>query len=103
MGLITLFLTCANKEEATKISQRLLKDKLVACVKSTAVQSSFIWEAQVENSQEVLLIIDSQEDKFEEIEKVVKELHSYKTFVLTAYPIVKASAGVETWVKESIV
>ena len=49
-----------------------------------------------------MLIIESVEDKFDEIESVVASLHSYETFVLTAYPVAKASKGVEEWVQESV-
>jgi periplasmic divalent cation tolerance protein len=102
MNLITLFLTCANDEEAEKISAKLLEDKLVACVKQTDVKSDFLWKGKKESSQEVLLVIDSAEDKFEAIEAAVKALHSYDTFVLTAYPIVKASKDVKEWISEEL-
>lgn len=102
MNLITLFLTCGDKAEADKISAKLLDDKLAACVKQAAVTSDFLWKGKQEGGQEVLLIIDSTEDKFDQIEAAVKLIHSYDTFTLTAYPITRASAGVEEWVKESL-
>jgi periplasmic divalent cation tolerance protein len=100
MNLITLFLTCANAEEAQKITDKLLDEKLAACVRSTEVKSDFWWKGQKEQAAEVQLIIESAEDKFDAIESAVKELHSYEIFVLTAYPVVRASAGVEDWIKE---
>jgi periplasmic divalent cation tolerance protein len=102
MNLITLFLTCANAEEAQKISDKLLDGKLAACVRQTDVKSSFWWEGQRQDAEEVQLIIESTEEKFVAIESVVRELHSYETFVLTAYPVVQASSGVQDWVKESV-
>jgi uncharacterized protein involved in tolerance to divalent cations len=102
VNLITLFLTCANEQEAKTISKALLDKKLAACVRLTDVRSDFIWKAKIEHSDEVLLIIESVQDKFDEIETAVKQLHSYETFVLTAYPVARASAGVEQWMKEAI-
>jgi periplasmic divalent cation tolerance protein len=102
MKLITLFLTCANEEEAKHISKKLLDKKLAACVRTTDVKSDFWWKGQQEQDAEVLLIIESSEEKFDEIEAAVKAVHSYETFVLTAYPVVKSSAGAEEWVKETI-
>jgi ribonuclease HI/uncharacterized protein involved in tolerance to divalent cations len=102
MNLITLFLTCADEQEAKEISSKLLDDKLAACVRQTRVTSDFIWKGKKEHSNEVLLIIESAQEKFDEIEAAVKKLHSYETFVLTAYSVAKASAGVEQWVSESI-
>lgn len=102
MNLITLFLTCANEQEAKKISKKLLEAKLAACIRRTGVSSDFIWKGKVGHSDEVLLIIESVQEKFDEIEKLVKKLHSYELFVLTVYPVAKASVNVEEWVKESI-
>jgi periplasmic divalent cation tolerance protein len=102
MNLITLFLICGSQEEAKKISAKLLQDKLAACVRQTGVVSDFLWKGQQEHGEEVLLIIDSVEEKLDQIEAAIKQIHSYDTFVLTAYPVTKASAGVEEWVKESL-
>jgi ribonuclease HI len=102
MNLITLFLTCTNKAEADKISAKLLDDKLAACVRQAAVSSDFLWQGKREHSDEVMLIIESAEDKFEAIESAAKSLHSYDTFVLTAYPVAKASAGVREWIEQEL-
>ena len=102
MNLITLFLTCTNEQEAKKISKKLLEAKLAVCIRRTNVSSNFIWKGKIDHAQEVLLIIESIQEKFDEIEAVIKPLHSYETFVLSSYPIAKTSAGVQEWVKESI-
>ncbi len=102
MNLVTLFLTCANEQEAEKISKKLLEEKLAACIRRVAVSSDFIWKGKTDHSPEVLLIIESIHEKFDEIEAAIKPLHSYETFVLTAYPVAKTSAGVQQWMQESI-
>lgn len=100
MKIITLFLTCANDTEAEEISQKLLKNKLVVCIKKTEVSSSFLWKGSIDKSEEVLLIMDSFEEKFSEIEKEVRKIHSYSTFVLFAVPVIKASKGIGEWIKD---
>jgi periplasmic divalent cation tolerance protein len=102
MNLITLFLTCANGEEAQKITDKLLDEKLAACVRRTDIKSDFWWRGKREEASEVQMIIESTEDKFGAIESAVRELHSYETFVLTAYPVFKASRGVVEWVEEAV-
>ncbi|MGH7156752.1 MAG: divalent-cation tolerance protein CutA [Candidatus Saccharimonadales bacterium] len=102
MKLITLFLTCANRHEARKIGDALLDKKLAACVRGTGVKSGFWWKGQRERANEILLIVESTEDKYDQIETTIRKLHSYETFVLTAYPVVRVSQGVEEWVKEAL-
>jgi periplasmic divalent cation tolerance protein len=100
--LITLFLTCADRDEADKLTAALLDKKLVACVRLSDVNSTFLWEGKKENSSEVLLMMESAESKFDDIDTTVRQLHSYKTFVLEALPVLKASSGVEAWIKEEL-
>lgn len=102
MKPILLFLTCVNKKEAEAITQTLLGKRLVACIKQTPVASSFLFHGKIDHANEILLIIESLQLKFNEIEKEIRKIHSYKTFVLTAVPIIKTSRGVEQWLKENI-
>lgn len=100
MKPILVFLTCANPKEAELISKALLERKLVVCIKKTKVSSNFLWKKRIDKSDEVLLIMDSVEEKFEDLEKEVKKHHSYDTFVLVAVPVVRASKGIIRWMRE---
>jgi len=102
MQLITLFLTCANKAEADRIVAKLLDDKLITCSRRVAVSSDYWWKGKQERANEIQLIMESAEDKFDQIEATVSQFHSYEMFTLTAYPVIKASRGVEHWVKEDL-
>jgi ribonuclease HI len=102
MNLITLFLTCGDGAEADKITDKLLEDKLAVCVRRTNVTSDFLWKGKKEHGDEILLVIESTEDRFSQIEEAVKQIHSYDTFVLTAYPVAKASAGVREWAEQEL-
>lgn len=102
MTLVTLTLSCKDITEANKISQVLLEKHLIACAKTSAIESTYWWQGKIEQAAEILLIMESALEKFAEIEVVVKELHSYELFVLQAHAILKTSTGVETWLKETL-
>lgn len=97
-----LFLTCANTKEANLVSETLLKKHLIVCVKKSAVSSSFLWEGKIDSASEILLIMDSVEENFERIEKELKKIHSYKSFVLVLLPIIKTTKGVKKWIEKEI-
>lgn len=101
MHLCLLYLTCANDKEADKIAQVLLEKKLVFCVKKCPVSSSFLWKGKINSANEVLLIMDSLEDNFENVNKEVSKLHSYKTFVLTSTPVTQTTEAVKKWIEET--
>ncbi|MBI2066001.1 divalent-cation tolerance protein CutA [Candidatus Woesebacteria bacterium] len=102
MNMVLLFLACADDEEAEKISQSLLKKRLIVCAKKTPVSSAFFWKRKIDKANEVLLVMETIEENFEEIEKEVRKIHSYETFVLSAIPVVKYSKGVAEWLKEGL-
>jgi periplasmic divalent cation tolerance protein len=96
-----LWLTCADEAEADAISHILLEKKLVACVKQLPVSADFQWQDKIENGKEILLVMDSRKDLFDEVETEVARLHSYDIFVLQAIPITKISKKAEDWLNKS--
>jgi periplasmic divalent cation tolerance protein len=82
MKMIIVYLTCADNTEADKISNVLLDKKLIACAKKFPVNSKFWWKGEKDNANEVLVLLETVEEKFDKIEKEVKELHSYETPML---------------------
>ncbi len=102
MTLISLTLTCKDQVEAETIMQALLSQRLIACAKTSIVGSNFYWHGRIEQAQEVLVTMESELQQFEEIEATVKTLHSYERFVLQAYPVLKASDGVQEWIREAL-
>jgi uncharacterized protein involved in tolerance to divalent cations len=61
-----------------------------------------LWKGHQDSAKEVLLFMDSREDLFEEVERVVKKLHSYETFILVALPAIKSSKGVSDWMRHEL-
>lgn len=102
MQLCLFFLTCADQTQADSIATVLLEKRLVACVKMMPVNSKFMWNGSLDTAHEILLIMDGVRDNFSSIEQEVRAIHSYETFVLVATAIQDASAGVPSWICESI-
>ena len=100
--MIILFLPCADDKEASKIVKTLLDKKLVACVKRIPVESAFLWNGKTEQDREVLLMLESIEEKFEGIEEEVEKIHSDETFTLTAIPVIKHTEKVAKWLEEEL-
>lgn len=102
MKICVLYLTCANNREAKKISERLLSEKLVFCIKRFPVSSSFLWKGKIDKAYEVLLIMDSIEENFERVRIEVAKIHSYDTFVLFSTPVSQTTEDVKKWVKKEL-
>lgn len=97
-----LWLTCKDAAEADMISTHLLDKKLIACAKQVPAKSKFHWQGKIEQSEEVILIMDSRTDLFDDIEAEITKLHSYETFVLQAILVIKVSKEAEKWLDDSV-
>lgn len=101
--MVILYLTCANDDEAKSISTALLEAKLITCARRSVVSSSYWWDGKINHDDEVMLMMESLEDKFDAIEAIVTKMHSYDEYVLTAVPVLKTTPGVERWLNETLI
>ena len=55
---IIVFVTTADKAEAEKISQVLLKERLIACANIiNPVTSFFFWQGKIDRAEECLVVM----------------------------------------------
>ena len=95
---IVVFMTAANGEEATRLAEMLVGAHLAACVQILPeMESVYRWQGKIERQSEVLLIAKTTRDKFDDLEREVRALHSYDTPEIVAVPIVAGSAPYLEW------
>lgn len=99
-----VLITCATLEEARKIARDVVEKHLAACanIVTHAVESFYVWEGEMENSSEYLLIMKTSEERLDELQKQVLTLHSYDTPEFIALPIVTGSDAYLKWLGESV-
>lgn len=77
MKPIIIQTTTNSKDEARNIAKVLLESKLAACVQISKIDSLYIWENEMCEDEEYLIIIKTKKEKFKKIKSKIKELHSY--------------------------
>ena len=98
---IIVFVTAASEEEAARIGQTIVGERLAACVNIIrSIRSIYRWQGRIEDSQEVLLIIKTKGLLFEDLKKRVKELHSYSVPEIIALPLVGGDEQYLNWLGE---
>jgi periplasmic divalent cation tolerance protein len=99
---IVVFVTSKDVQEAERISEKLISDKLAACVNIVKdIRSIFFWEGKADRSDEALLIIKSRKELFKKIVAAVKSVHSYDLPEIIALPIIDGSGDYLKWIDES--
>jgi periplasmic divalent cation tolerance protein len=100
---IIVLITVGSLGEAEKIAQALVERMLAACVNIVpSITSVYRWQDEVQRDSEVLLIVKSRRDVFEHLARCVKELHSYKTPEIIAFPIETGDADYLHWLDSSV-
>ena len=95
---IVILVTAKDKQEAEKITQLLLKERLIACGNIVSpVTSLFHWSGEIEKAEECLIVMKSRMDLFSQVAEQVRRLHSYEVPEVLALPIVDASKAYLDW------
>jgi periplasmic divalent cation tolerance protein len=96
-----IWLSCEEGEKES-IAQSLLEKRLINCAKFSSVSSMYWWKGQIESANEALVIMESAEDLFDEIETEIAKIHSYDTFVLQSVPVTKINKDASDWMDENL-
>lgn len=100
---IIILITCASPEEAEKITETLVSEKLIACGNIVSgVQSIFYWQGKVSKEKESLIIAKSVKTRFSSVVARVKTLHSHTVPEIIALPLVEGSAEYLRWIEETV-
>ena len=80
--------TTDSQAVAESIANELVSSKLAACVQIDGpIKSVYVWEDQLESSQELRLSIKTTQAKVAEIVESIKTLHNYELAQILSIPI----------------
>lgn len=97
---VVVYVTASNKEEAKKIGEALVKERLAACVNIyPEIESIYWWQGKVEESGEAALILKTRRSLVPKVIERVKQLHSYTVPCIIALPIVEGYEDFLKWIE----
>jgi periplasmic divalent cation tolerance protein len=94
-------ITCGSSDEANTIAHQLVERRLAACVQSIPIGSVYEWGGTIHDDREVLLLVKTRSDRFDDVAQLVAELHSYELPAVTLVPISGTSAYLE-WIDRQV-
>ena len=97
----SIYIVAKDEDEAKKIIQFLVWEKLVACVNYFPVKSVYWWKGDVEEAKEVALIAKTRRELVDRVVDRVKQLHSYEVPCVVSWIIEKGNPDYLEWIKES--
>ncbi len=100
---VIVLCTCGNQEEASRIAEALVEERLAACVSiMPRVQSIYRWQGSVERAEELLLLVKTNGQRFPAVRDRIVELHSYDTPEIVALPIADGAEKYLSWLRDQV-
>jgi periplasmic divalent cation tolerance protein len=100
---IIILSTTGSEDEASKIAEHLVSNRLAACVNIIpSITSVYRWKGEMNSDREILMVIKTDASRFEEIKTAVRNMHSYETPELIAIPIQQGLQQYLDWISESV-
>ena len=89
--------TAPDREEAEKLAEGILDNRLAACVQMADIRSFFLWEGAMQKESEVALYIKTTEARYSDLEAYIQEYHSYDVPEIIKLPVTGGLPGYLNW------
>jgi periplasmic divalent cation tolerance protein len=95
---VLVLCTCPDDSVALDIARVLVTEGLAACVnRSPGLASIYLWQGQLCEQSEQLLMIKTTPARYEALEMRLKALHPYEIPEIIAIPVVTGSSQYLAW------
>src|SRR6266581_7667875 len=100
---IVVLMTAGNREEADRIATLLVEKRLAACVQILSeIRSVYFWKNEIQRESELLLLAKSTKERFQDLEREVRAIHSYETPEIVALEITEGSRPYMNWLSDNL-
>jgi len=98
---ITVFTIIDSLEEARKLAQTVVGEKLAACAQISEIESFYTWENEVQNESEFRILFKTTRERYKDLEKAILELHSYDLPAIYAVDIDNTHEPFGEWIADN--
>jgi periplasmic divalent cation tolerance protein len=95
--------TASSADEARRIAEALVEGRLAACVNVlSGVSSTYRWKDAVERADEWLLIVKTRRERFDDVARTIRELHSYEVPEVVLLDVARGDDRYLAWIDASV-
>ncbi len=99
--LSMFYVTAGSQAEAENLAEKLVKDRLVACINIIPqMKSFFYWEGGVQWDSEVILIGKTRSELIDDLVSAVNKYHSYDVPCVLAWDVDGGNPEFLDWIKQ---
>ena len=101
--MLVVYTTAPDIWEAESLAEKLVKERLAACVQVLPQMTSFyFWEGEVQKEGEHLLLIKTTDDRYDALMQFIKQNHSYEVPEIVALRSDEVSQPYAEWLTSYI-
>ena len=89
--------TVATPDDARRLADGLLDQRLAACVQTLAIQSAYRWKGAIQREPEQLLLIKTRAALYPAVEAYLRAHHPYELPEIVRLPIAAGSPDYLRW------
>jgi periplasmic divalent cation tolerance protein len=101
MKPVLIISTYPNKKSISKISNDLIKNKIIACVNISKIDSIYSWNGKIQNSPEYIAIFKTISKNKTKLKKVIAETHPYDVPEIAEIDVTSINKSYLNWLIES--
>jgi len=101
MKPIIIISTYPNKKSITKIANKLVQNKIAACVNITKISSIYSWQGKIENASEYLALFKTTQKNKKSLKEKIKASHPYDVPEIAEINITSINKSYLKWLVES--
>ena len=93
--------TYPNKKSILKIANELVKNKTIACVNISKIDSIYSWNRKIQNSPEYIAIFKTVTKNKIKLKKIIEEIHPYDVPEIAEIDVTSINKSYLNWLIES--
>lgn len=98
-----VLITAASLEEGERLARALLEARVAACINILpGIRSFYWWQGKREEAAEILLLVKSGDERWEKLQEVVRQHHSYECPEIVSVSPERIEARYLSWWQQEI-
>ena len=98
--VVTIMTTVAREQDAARIADMLLREKLAACVQETTIRSRYNWKGEIRCDPELLLFVKTAADRTEAAITAIRKIHPYELPEIIVLSVAGGLSEYLNWVND---
>ncbi|WP_170850346.1 MULTISPECIES: divalent-cation tolerance protein CutA [unclassified Beijerinckia] len=99
-GYSIVLTTTSSDDNARLIAERLLSDRLAACVQLARIESLYVWDDKLRDEPEIEIRAKIKTADFADVERAIRMAHIYEVPEIVRIAIAEGNAPYLRWISD---